>query len=307
MEQNQVSLTALLTAFARAYHSIHDSPKIFNDYLAEKVLTEEEQAFLGQSLATALTFFNPEIAASNPDQDTALDWVIKEQNGPITLSRSQYTENTLELAVEHQGVEQYIILGAGLDTFTFRQPGLMNRLHVFEVDHPATQNFKKNRLAQLGWEIPDGLHFVPVDLTKDSLTEALKQSSYNPEKISFFSWLGVTYYLDKTVVLNTLRTIADVAPAGSSIVFDYIDVEGFNPERASNRMKKMQTIVAQAGEPMKANLEASSLKAELEKIDLQLKENLGPIDIEERFFQGRTDGYHAFEHVYFAMAVMQGY
>jgi methyltransferase (TIGR00027 family) len=303
---SQVSATALITAYARAYHATHDTPRIFDDYLAKQILTEGERAFLGQNLAEALKFFDPEMAASCPDQATALDWVMKVQNGPITISRARYAEDSLEWAVNHQGVEQYVILGAGLETFAFRQPAMMKRLQVFEVDHPGTQAFKQNRLAELGWEIPSGLHFVPVDLAKESLAEALKQSSYNPQKVSFFSWLGVTYYLTKAVVLSTLRVIAAVAPAGSTVVFDYIDAEAFSPGRAAKRMQRMQAIVERVGEPMRANLESLSLAAELEEIGLRLKENLRPGDIEERYFQGRTDGYHAFEHVHFAWAVVEG-
>jgi methyltransferase (TIGR00027 family) len=306
MEPGQVSATALITAYARAYHAAHHNPKIFDDYLAGQILTEEEQALFGQNLAAALQFFNPEMAATDPDQATALDWVIKEQTGTITLSRARYTENSLEWAVNNQGVEQYIILGAGLETFAFRQPALMNRLQVFEVDHPATQAFKQNRLAQLGWEIPDGLHFVPVDLAGENLAEALKKTSYSPEKVSFFSWLGVIYYLSKEVVLNTLRTIVDVASVGSAVVFDYIDIEGFDPERSAKRMQRTMAMAERVGEPMKANLEASSLATELERIGLRLTENLGPADIEARYFRGRTDGYRAFEHVHFAWAEVAG-
>ncbi len=306
MEPSQVSTTALITAYARAYHAMHDTNKIFDDYLAEQILTEGEQAFFGQNLTAALNFFNPDLAATTPDQATALDWVIKVQNGPITLSRARYTEDSLAWAVKHQGVEQYVILGAGLETFAFRQAALMQRLHVFEIDHPATQAFKQNRLAELGWEIPGGLHFLPVDLARENLAKALQQSVYDPQKVSFFSWLGVTYYLTKAIVLNTLQAIAAMAPAGSSVVFDYIDPEAFIPDRAAPRMQRMQAIVARVGEPMRTSLEPLSLAADLEKMGLRLKENLSPADIEARYFQGRTDGYRAFEHVHFAWAVVAG-
>ena len=306
MEENKVSPTALLTAYARAYHATEDDPpKIFDDYLADKLFTEEERNYFRQNLAEAIKFFNPEFAATCPDQTTALAWVMKNQNAPITISRARYTEDSLELAV-YQGVQQYIILGAGLETFAFRQPELMKRLHVFEVDHPATQAFKRDRLAKVGWELPAQLHFVPVDFSKESLMAALQRSSYNPRQVSFFSWLGVTYYLTKEVVLDTLRAIAETASAGSTIIFDYIESEAFVPERAAKRMQRMQEIVRRVGEPMKANFDSSTLATDLEKIGLRLKENLSPADIEERYFKGRTDGYHAFEHVHFAWAVVEG-
>jgi methyltransferase (TIGR00027 family) len=304
MEENRVSITALLTAYARAYHATYDTPKIFDDYLAIQLFTEEERTYFGQNLAEALKFFNPEFAASCPDQAAALAWVMRVQNAPITISRARYTEDSLELAV-NQGVQQYIILGAGMETFAFRQPEMMKRLHVFEVDQPAMQAFKRNRLAELGWELPAQLRFVPVDFSKESLTAALQRSSYNPQKVSFFSWLGVTYYLTKDVVLDTLHSIAGVAPAGSAVIFDYIDTEAFVPERAAKRMQLMQEIVRRVGEPMKANFDPSTLATDLENVGLRLKENLGPSDIEDRYFKGRTDGYHAFEHVHFAWAVVE--
>jgi methyltransferase (TIGR00027 family) len=89
--------------------------------------------------------------------------------------RARYAEETLEKAIL-QGVKQYVILGAGLDTFAFRRPDLLEKLEVFEVDYQATQDFKLHRLAELGWEIPAELHFIPVDFTKENLTIALKRS-----------------------------------------------------------------------------------------------------------------------------------
>lgn len=303
MEQSTVSATALITAFARAYHATHDAPKIFDDYLAEKILTKEEFAFFGKNLADALRFFNPELAASNPDQATALDWVMKVQNAPITISRARYAEDCLELAIKH-GVEQYIILGAGMETFAFRKLEMMERLHVYEVDHPATQAFKQQRLSELGWEIPSHLEFVPVDFSKEKLADVLKRSSYDPDKNAFFSWLGVTYYLSKGTVLDTLRSIRAIAPRESTVVFDYIDSEGFDPAKAAKRMQLMQAIVERVGEPMKAHFDPATLGKELGAIDLRLEENLSPTEIEERYFKNRTDDYHAFEHVHFAWAAV---
>jgi O-methyltransferase involved in polyketide biosynthesis len=143
-----------------------------------------------------------------------------------------------------------------------------------------------------------------VDFTKESLVTALKRSTYDLQTLSFFSWLGVTYYLTCDMVFDTLRSIADIAPAGSTIIFDYLDTDAFVPERAAKRVQRMQEIVRRAGEPMKTGFDPSTLAADLASIGLRLHENLGPSAIEERYFQGRTDGYHAFEHVHFAWAVV---
>jgi methyltransferase (TIGR00027 family) len=301
MQEKRASMTAILTAFARAYHATHDEPKIFDDSLAWSLFTEEERKFFGRSLAQALAFFDPELAAICPDEATALAWVIQIQNGPITLSRGRYTEESLATAVE-QGVGQYVILGAGLDTFAFRRPEMVSKLQIFEVDLPATQADKRRRLSELGWQIPSQLHFVSLDFTKENVATALSRTSYDPKKKGFFSWLGVTFYLTREVVNTTLRDIAAVAPAGSSIVFDYMDSDAFIPGRAAKRMRKMQEIVRNVGEPLLTGLNPSTLVADLAALGLNLKQDLGPSDIQERYFSGRTDRYRAFEHVHFAWA-----
>jgi O-methyltransferase involved in polyketide biosynthesis len=102
-----------------------------------------------------------------------------------------------------------------------------------------------------------------------------------------------------------LRSIAGIAPAGSAIVFDYLDTDAFVPERAAVRVKRMQEAVRRSGEPMQTGFDPSTLAADLARIGLRLQENLSPAEIQDRYFQGRTDGYRAFEHVHFAWAVVE--
>lgn len=302
MEAGRSSITALVTAFSRAYHAAHDSPKIFNDPLAGRMFAEDERRFLEQALSGLVKMVNPELAASGPDQATALACVMQNQNGPITLSRSRYAEDSLEQAVR-RGVRQYVILGAGLDTFAFRRPDLLKRLDVFEVDLPDTQKSKCQRLARLGSGFPQQLHFVSVDFTTDMLDRSLWRSSYDPRQPGFFSWLGGTCYLTREVVFATLRAIARVAAAGSCVVFDYMDLDAFDVQRASKRMRVMQAIASQAGEPMQTGFMPRELPRELQMLGLDLREDLGPAEIEQRYFRNRRDGYHAFEHVHFAAAL----
>jgi methyltransferase (TIGR00027 family) len=303
MEPNRASITALVTAHFRAYHATHDFPKIFDDFLADQMYTQDEHISYDQNLAGLLKIINPERAVSNPDQVSALACVMQTYSGPITLSRSRYTEDSLEQAVE-QGVVQYVLLGAGLDTFAFRRPDLVERIQVFEVDHPATQAMKHERLAMLGREYPPQLHFIPVDFDRESLADALLRSSYDPQKLSFFSWLGVTYYLSREAVFATLEAIAKIAPKGSALVFDYMEADAFIPEKAAKRIRLMQTIAAQVGEPMQAGFDPLALAGELKALGFTLEENLSPAEIEGRYFKGRQDEYHAFEQVHFAWAVV---
>ena len=300
MEENKVSLTALITTFTRAYHAMHDVPKIFDDFLAYHMFTQEEYINMGRNLTEAIKFFNPERALSCPDESTALAWMI--QTLSATLSRARYTEDILKTTVK-QGVEQYVILCAGMDTFAFRHPELKN-LKVFEVDHPATQSFKRRRLDELGWKYPAQLHFVPVDFTKKNLATSLKCSSYDLQTLTFFSWLGVTPYLTRDVVFATLRSIADISPAGSTIIFDYLDTNAFDSEKAAKRVQKGIEITRNIGEPMITGFDPSSLAADLASLGLRLHENLSPSKIEGRYFRGRTDGYHASEHIHYAWVVV---
>lgn len=304
MEENQAGITALVTAYARAYHAAHDSPKIFDDFLADALFTQEEQAALDQNMAGLLQMVDPELAASCPDQATALTRVIQIQNGPITLSRSRYCEDSLTEAIQ-QGAEQYIILGAGFDTFAFRHPELAGRLQIFEVDHPATQAQKRERIARAGWEVPPHLHFVPVDFNWEGFAGALPLSAYDPRKVSFFSWLGVTYYLAREVVKNTLQAIAGLSAPGSQIIFDYMNADAFDPAKSGKRIQLMQGIAKMVGEPMQTGFDPGTLDSKLEGCGLHLVENLSPAEIEARCFQNRVDAYHAFEHVYFAKAIVK--
>lgn len=303
MEETQAGITALVTAYARAYHATHDSPKIFDDFLADQLFTEAEHLSFDRHLAGAIKAIDPELAATNPDQATALAAVIQLMHGPVTLSRSRYTEDCLEEAVRH-GVQQYVILGAGFDTFAFRRPDLIAYLQVFEVDHPVTQALKRQRIAMPGWEIPEQLHFVPVDFAKEKLPEALRRSPYDPHKLSLFSWQGVTYYLTREVVFATLQAIASVAPRGSTLIFDYMDADSFIPARAARRTQYMHGIARQVGEPMKTGFDPITLGSELARVGFTLEENLGPGEVDARYFRGRSDRYRAFEHVHFARAVV---
>ncbi len=304
MECDHLRHTAPLLTYFRAYHAAHDSAKIFDDFLAYGLLTEQERDFFDRQFATAVRIIDPAHAAFCPDQETALAWFMR-AIAPLSLaiSRARYAEELLEKAVR-DGLRQYVILGAGMDTFAFRCPELVKQLQVYEIDLPATQACKRKRLQEAGWEQPAQLHFIPVDFSRENPAAALGSSSYDPGAPSFFSWMGVTYYLDRGTVLNTLRGIAEVALPGSRVVFDYLDNDAFIPGRAAKRVQVGMEYLRKIGEPMITGFDPTSFAAELERLGLCLRENLSPADIEERYFRERTDGYHAYEHVHFVDAVV---
>jgi methyltransferase (TIGR00027 family) len=293
MDPNRASVTALVTAFSRAWHAENDRPPVFDDSVAGRLLTGGERSFLAQSLAGLVGLLAPEQAAGCADQRSAIAAVMR-VHAPISLCRSRYAEDSLAASV----AGQYVILGAGFDTFALRRPDLLERLRVFEVDHPATQAFKRARLAELDLSLPDRTVLVPADFTRDDLAGALSRSPFDPRVVTFFSWLGVTYYLPQAAVWETLRGIARVAAPGSRVVMDCMDPDAFAPGRASPRMLRMQEMVRRSGEPMQTGLDLDQLPALLAGAGFRMHERLSPADIERRYFAGRADGYHAFEHVH---------
>ena len=305
MQPDHCSKTAMGTAFMRAYHAAHDHPKIFDDFWAHRLITASEYQIIEERQLKMFRSADLERASRYPDRASALaGWMQSGASQPIVLARARYAEGHLEQAVRQQGVKQYVILGAGMDTFAYRRPDLLAHLQVFEVDHPATQSFKRQRLRQIAGEPPVRLHFVPVDLEQEDLAAALRRSPFDLLALSFFSWLGVTYYLTREAVSATLQAIVEIAPKGSAVIFDYLDFEAFVPEKAARRVQIMVEFVRRLGEPMLTGFEPASLAADLAGLGFHLQENLSPVDIQGRFFMGRTDGYRACEHAHFAWAIV---
>ncbi|MEN6325070.1 MAG: class I SAM-dependent methyltransferase, partial [Syntrophomonas sp.] len=307
MKVNKASFPALIIAHCRAYHAMHDDPKIFDDFLANRLLTEEErtyfdgtlykpmkvlkylnsgktvpsiiQLFLPRRTKQAFKAIAPEDLNKISDLTSGVDCYMHATGGPaLTISRSRYTEDSL-IKAANEGVKQYVILGAGLDTFAFRYPELMEKLRVFEVDQPVTQDHKRQRVTELGWEIPKQLYFIPVDFTRQSLDKELKNSPYNPKALSFFSWLGVTYYLPREAVFNTLRSVASIAPKGSTIIFDYLDADAYDPSKVAPRGQWM--LYSLVGSKAKSGFDPVTLSRDLAPLGLSLKENLSPSEIEK--------------------------
>jgi methyltransferase (TIGR00027 family) len=304
MHDHQVSRTALFTAYSRGFHHACDQPLIFSDPLAFELLPAGERAAMETQLLELFSSVNPVAAGAFTDRESAIGWLM--QSGAaasILLSRAAYAEECLERSVA-QGVGQYVMLGAGLDSFAHRRPELLEKLTLFEVDHPATQGYKRQRLAELGWREPNKLHYLPIDFTRERLAERLAASDFDPRLPTFFSWLGVSYYLPRQTVLETLGEIARLVPAGSLVVFDYLDRGAFIPERCSPRVQRMLDHVASLGEPMQTGFDPDELARELAVAGLELAENLSPWDIHNRWFMGRVDHYRACEHVHFARAVV---
>lgn len=302
VKKGEASVTSLVSAFGRAYHSEFDSSKIFDDYIAKEFISSKERNEIETNMIQGIHFFNKEIAQQFQDNPKEiLKWITQVQLSPTPLARAAYCERVLlhEITL---GAKQYVILGAGLDTFSFRHRELENKIEIFEVDHPSTQQFKKEKIEEAEFEIPNNLHFVSVDFTKGFSYEQLRNAGFENKK-TFFSLLGVTYYLTKEDLSSLIECLFAMVPEGSSIVFDYPDENLFTEKGLSNRVENMVKMAALGGEPMKSCYSYREMEALLEKAGLLIYEHLSPEEINTLYFEGRNDYLEAFETVQYIHAV----
>ena len=183
-EKGESSITSLVSAFGRAYHSEFDSPKIFDDYVAKEFISPKERNDIETNMVQGIHFFNTDIAQQFQDNlKEILKWITQVQLSPTPLARAAYCERVLlhEITL---GAKQYVILGAGLDTFSFRHRELENKIEIFEVDHPSTQQFKQERIKEAELEVPNNIHFVAMDFTKGFSYEQLRNEGFENKKRS---------------------------------------------------------------------------------------------------------------------------
>jgi methyltransferase (TIGR00027 family) len=288
-------------AYRRAYQALENpAHTIFLDPIAPQLLTPEEMAQFADLLTLGAPHFAPEGAAACPDRASllALAARVVPPSG-LPLARARFIEDHLHEAMA-QGTPQFVLIGAGLDTFAQRHPELLGKVSIFELDHPATQDDKRRRLARAGLAEPPGLHFVPVDLSQTPLDEALAATPHDPSRPSFFSWAGVTYYLPKDAVLATFSAMRRCGGPGSQVAFDYMEAAAFEPG-ASPEIERAQAMLRRIGEPFVTTFAPTSLGAELESLGWRIEEDLDRDAIEARYFR-TMPGYRSTPHFRFAHA-----
>ncbi|MDA7028546.1 class I SAM-dependent methyltransferase [Bacillus sp. CLL-7-23] len=305
MKKGESSLTSLISAFARAYHSQFDHPKIFADHVAEDLISQKELAEITANLVQGVKFFNKGIAQKlKGDQDEMLKWITQIQLSPITIARAAYCEKVV-LHDVLLGLKQYVILGAGLDTFCFRHPELSGTLEIFEIDYPATQENKKTRLEKVHDQIPDHLHLVPMDFTKTFSYQSLLSNGFDLHKKTLFSLLGVSYYLTKEENFRLIKSVMAQVPSGSSIIIDYADENLFSEKGTFNRVENMVKMAAASGEPMKSCFTYDEMEKLLEEAGLLIYEHLTPTKMDDLYFRNRRDYLSAFETIHYIHAVVR--
>jgi methyltransferase (TIGR00027 family) len=271
MMEVQPSHTALRTALKRAAHQLLDSPLVFEDSLALPILGPVQEAALR--------------ADPNQFERSKLAPYLR----ALLAVRSRLAEETLAQCMT-AGTKQYVILGAGLDTFAFRNPYPLSVLRVFEVDHPATQVWKREQLEQAGIPLPANLTFVPVDFEQQDLTQELLKVGLDPTAGAFFSWLGVMPYLRPEAARETLHAIADLSGRIGGVVFDYAI-----PGSALGLMQRLlfKLIAARvkaAGEPWLTFCYPSDLAQELSGMGFRHLEDMTGDLLNQRYFADRADG-----------------
>jgi methyltransferase (TIGR00027 family) len=270
MQEGVPSRTAFGVARRRAAHQLlDDRPLVLEDPVAVPIL--------GPDTATSIT-------ANGEKHRHPFSLAMR----AFMVARSRYAEDNLRQAVE-KSVRQYVVLGAGLDTFAYRNPYSPEQLRVFEVDHPATQQWKRELLASANIPVPETLAFAPVDFERQTLTEGLAAVGFDFRQPAFFSWLGVTPYLTLEAFRSTIRAIAAL-PSRTGVTFEYAMTRELLNGREKLALDLIAARVEKAGEPFRLFFTPEQMQRELRDAGFSTIEELSSAEINARYFVGRKDG-----------------
>jgi len=290
----EASFTAIGAAKMRAGHLLFDGdPKVFRDDFALGFSGSDDEASLREDTNTMLAEV---VAKVGPDVAQRLYQSLR----AVMVMRSRYTEDALSLTIG-RGISRYVILGAGLDSFAFRRRDLTTAVQVFEIDHPASQQWKLERLQELGIDRPSNLTFVPIDFEKQTLTDGIREGGYPLDKPAFFSWLGVTQYLTREVVVSTLKQVAALAP-GTEISFTFVVTPSLLAGDDQRIFAMSAAAAATRSEPWISFFEPAELASHLKELGFTSAEHFSPADANVRYFAGRGDGLRAPGHEHVMLA-----
>lgn len=270
MDRHQPSRTSEGAAVHRAIHQLFDDePKILTDPIAGRIVEMPGDLDL-------------EVEVRKP--------AVRQVRSRLVM-RSRFAEDCLADAVGQQAIRQYLMLGAGLDTFGFRQPPWSESIQIFEADHPATQRDKQKRLKAANLLAPANLHFVPVDFESTRLIEALRSGGFSFDSLTFCSWLGVTYYLSEEAIDRALAMVR-LLPRGSEIVFEYMIPSRMlsSSEQEEITEDEIQKRAMGINEPILTQFEPAELAARLHRMGFSELTDFSHEDGQERYFKGRHDG-----------------
>ena len=210
---------------------------------------------------------------------------VRREARAAVCTRSRYAEDRLAAGA----FTQYVILGAGLDSFAWRRPDLLGSLTVFEVDHPASQAWKLERVREIGLPLSDSQVFVPADFEAEPVQDVLGAAGFDWAQPAMFCWTGVAPYLTAQAIESTLRTIAAAAP-GSEVVFSYRAEDSVLDDAGTEYARIYTPIAASVGEPLQPGWPVSEIERLISRCGLTVVDHPARADLQQRYFAGRTDG-----------------
>jgi methyltransferase (TIGR00027 family) len=288
VDEHLASRTALATALMRARHARLDPKPLIDDRWGDRLVPQTVRDAIRNRAWSEVPADLRERARASPG--SIVDEYLRNSAAYANvIVRSRYAEDALAAAVS-SGIRQYVMIGAGFDSFALRRPSFARDLAVYEIDHPATQGLKRRRMAECGVAAPPATYFVAADLGKEDLRSALSRSPFHADRGTFFSWLGVTMYLTREANLAALRAIATSASAGSELVFTYLDGSALEPGSSAGRFQALSETVASLGEPFLSGFNPSTLRQELLQVGLELIEDLTGPQLLQRYDREGING-----------------
>ena len=275
MKAGRTSRTAEAAAALRANHHQNSSNPVFSDPYAFDMTNARWRKLLSNPIFRKIL------------NSTPLNQSLGRLAAQV-VGRSRYTEDLLEQSIVKNQIQQYVLVGAGLDSFVLRLAEQYPQLKIFEVDHPDTQKIKIHKLKKLG-TISSNVEFVSIDFEKEKLSDALLRSSFETTQPAFFSWLGTTHYLTPETTLATLQNITTITSPNSEIVMDYsIDYKELHGiERIGSFAIAQFTHFLK--EPLMGAFESKNLHEAAENMGYIVLEDLSGTDITKRYFHKRSD------------------
>lgn len=261
------NMTALISSFARLYHTKNSNIKIYDDIYASKLISEEEYNKISETMKNGINFFNPNYNGGNP-----LEWIVNNNLAPSVLARSAFNEHHL-LNEINLGLKQYLILASGYDTSAFK---VNKKLKVFEFDKKEMIEDKLNRINNAKLDTTN-ITYVKTDFNSNWRNDLLG-SSYNKCEKTFCSMLGISYYLDKDIFKNTIKELSNIMPKGSAILFDYPNI--FETEKEITNKK----LASGANEEMKSLYSYNDIERIAEESNMLIYEHLNYEDINNTYF-----------------------
>jgi methyltransferase (TIGR00027 family) len=281
MIESTPSRTALVTSLMRAVHSRLDPAPILDDPWGDLLVPKSARDTMRERI---LARMDPDArAAALRTPDSVVDnFLLSNAAYPGVILRSRYTEDALKEAVDG-GTRQYVLIGAGFDSFALRCPAFADALEIFEIDHPATQVLKLQRIGTCGIALSGSVHFIAADLAQEDLSAALARSPFRRDQPAFFSWLGVTVYLTREANLATFRAVAACGAPRSELVFSYVDQIEFAPGGVRSPDSESARAVATMGEPYVSGFDPNQIAKDLGQAGLELVEDLDGRQMSERY------------------------